>query len=646
MATTTNILILLKYYAMRQNNAQVNITDFLEYIKRYAQHHLEEQPELVQYLSNTSDVVKKELEKLIDTKQIFPVLSNSEKQIVVVLDFYLEKINGRYQEIISNPSIPYPAINDLPKNTPEEIFHKEQADIFFSDMLGNAEIPQKQLFCLQIPRNLPAILIPSITPVVTLLEIALLKLQRKLKKEEYHDYFLKKLKIANPGKELSIKNFFGTVTAKPDNAIESIKNSAESFYQWNQLCFFIRQDFEKVKDLTQEDISLLQSVFIIEFCISFYRNKAQQDLQRTTALKNLELLLNKPPYYFSKDTINMFSDSRGIPLLGQYSENDLTEYLHTATTESADNLLPPLLTFKTDNGIRYYISKTKVIPLIIRLCTDAREIIREDLIKEVFTALKNFKSVPETKNQQLFEQRLEAAVKEKSPVLYSLINARFLRALYYEMRTSHDSSAEAITLYRDGDFPPYSELLMISKEEILTDSKIMLPFWYSIPFISWILSLFCADTKDNMRKTSKDTKSMILESQDKIRHEVPPAPLDRRDPVVSRKAELKQAALDAEKHYVPDNSTLERELTSYELMWNRMLNKQARENLTDDVNSLIRDYMRKIIKTLRANNFTPERIRNLAETLAKTPNMQKIKDHDDLCMYIQLYMVKLIKNLQ
>ena len=92
MATTTNILILLKYYAMRQNNAQVNITDFLEYIKRYAQHHLEEQPELVQYLSNTSDVVKKELEKLIDTKQIFPVLSNSEKQIVVVLDFYLEKI--------------------------------------------------------------------------------------------------------------------------------------------------------------------------------------------------------------------------------------------------------------------------------------------------------------------------------------------------------------------------------------------------------------------------------------------------------------------------------------------------------------------------------------------------------------------------
>ena len=76
-----------------------------------------------------------------------------------------------------------------------------------------------------------------------------------------------------------------------------------------------------------------------------------------------------------------------------------------------------------------------------------------------------------------------------------------------------------------------------------------------------------------------------------------------------------------------------------------MLSKQARDNLTEDVNSLIRDYMRKILRTLRANNFTPERINNLASTLVKTPGMQKIQDQAELHMYVQLYMVKLIKGL-
>ena len=55
--------------------------------------------------------------------------------------------------------------------------------------------------------------------------------------------------------------------------------------------------------------------------------------------------------------------------------------------------------------------------------------------------------------------------------------------------------------------------------------------------------------------------------------------------------------------------------------------------------------MRKILKTLRANNFTPERINNLADTLVKTPGMQKIQDQAELHMYVQLYMVKLIKGL-
>ena len=79
--------------------------------------------------------------------------------------------------------------------------------------------------------------------------------------------------------------------------------------------------------------------------------------------------------------------------------------------------------------------------------------------------------------------------------------------------------------------------------------------------------------------------------------------------------------------------------------WNKLINRDIRDNLTEDVNSFIRDYMRRVLRTLPANHFTRERVHELAETLVKTPGMQRIRDHDQLCMYVELYIIKLVKNL-
>lgn len=645
MATSSNIQVLLRSYATRQNSAQVNVTEFCDYIKKYAQHHVQEQSELLPYINNANELVRKELERLAEEKQVLFVSADPEKKEVIVIAYYLDKCINIYQNIKKNPAIPYPSNTDLPNNTPSEVMKKDSADVYLAETLGAKEPKESTLYCLQLPKSLPAILCPTTFPSEELMAIALAKFQAKLRKDEFHDYFLKKLQVANPGKDLTIKNFFTTVAKKPDEAIRSIKNASDTFYQWNQLCFFVRQDYEKVTDLTVEDVSLLQSVYLLEFCITCYRNKAQQDLQRSTAMKNLELNLNKPPYYFTRENINMFSDSRGVPLLGQYSDKDLTEFLQTSTTQSEENKLPPLLTFKGINNTRTYVLKSKVLPLIVRLCTDARETVRDQITKDCYNSMKKFASVPEMKNQELFEKTLENAVKINSPILYALLNASFLKALQYESRGMSELVTGHIHLFTDGEISPYSELLMISKEEILTDAKIMLPVWYTIPVVSWLMSMFMGQPKQKKQKPQSQATQKKMIASDEAESYDTPSPLSQQDSASSRKEELKQAALDAEKHYVPDGSTLERELSSYENAWNRMLSKQAKANLTEDVNSLIRDYMRKILKTLRANNFTPERINNLADTLVKTPGMQKIQDQAELHMYVQLYMVKLIKGL-
>jgi hypothetical protein len=467
-----------------------------------------------------------------------------------------------------------------------------------------------------------------------------------LKKEEYHDYYLKKIRISNPGKEIAAKNFFTLVTTKPEECLESLQTTGDYFYFWNQLCYFIRQDYNKVKDYTHEDMCLLQSVAVTEIAISYFKNKTQVDQKRSGALAALEQVMNKPPYYFNKEAIARFVDSKGIPLLGQYSEQDLSDFLHTATTALDKNNLPPMLVFKTENDITYFIYKNKVLPLVVRLCADARDVARDTLTKDWFEELKNFETVPAMKDQNAFNKCLEQVVRKNSPILYAILNSTFLSLVHYEARNANDPAITQLNLFSNGKLQSYSDLLMLSRQEILTDAKILLPFWYSIPLISWFAKLLLKkpvrkEKKNKIKQSQDETVIMLKDGEADDANQ----PFTARTKDTTRKEEFIAAAKNVEQILVPADSSLERELAAYAHQWNPLIDKIARADLTEDINSLIRDYTRKILRTTKSSNFTAERIKELAETLCRTPNLQKIKEQEQLIMYVSLYMVKLVKNM-
>jgi len=120
---------------------------------------------------------------------------------------------------------------------------------------------------------------------------------------------------------------------------------------------------------------------------------------------------------------------------------------------------------------------------------------------------------------------------------------------------------------------------------------------------------------------------------------------DGADPKKARKKELRHAAANVESQIVPGNSTIDRELDSYMQEWNDRISKQAHDDLVEDINTLIRDYTRKTLRSLKTENLTRDRVASLAEALVDTPSLMKVKNHPALKRYIELYMVKLIKNL-
>lgn len=634
MATSVNLSSILRNFATKQESPFVYIRDFCDYIKKYAAKNLEQQPNLVQYIEISESSLTKELEELASKHEVY-LTTQGGKPVVIVITYYSVLYANRFKDIISNITVPFPCVTDLPKQLPVEAIEKTDASEIIPKLQQEQDVKSPVLYCMMMPRDIPAILFPACVPVQFLTRAAMAKIRHMLKKDEYHDYFQKKLRNANPTKEIGSQTFYTRFLQHPDNADQTFDFNGDAFYFWSQLCYFIRIDFEKIKDRTIEDINVLQALSICEIWMMSLKEKANAQQVREDALRELEAALARPPFFYSMDSILKIRDSKGALLYGQYNEDDLKEFLQKLTTESENNELPKILVFKVETGARYFIYKQRVFQLVVRLANEAHDTIEKDLTDKWFNSLSEYRKLPEMKDKKAFETVLKDEVRTLSPVLWSLLNANFLTMLNYE--NDHSENANSFHIFSNGKLLPYSELLMLSNSSILSTAKIMLPFWHTIPILSWIMSMI--NSKKNEKKTRK--KAIKEFSADDIPDDTPKQSPGR---YVNKKEAVIEAARNVADELVPSGSTIDRELDSYLKLWNKMITKEAHASLTEDVNSLIRDYTRKVIRTISASTFTVDRVRTLAETLVKTPNMQKIKENDALTMYVELYILRLLSN--
>lgn len=635
MATSANLGAILRHYAKKQESAFVNLREFCDYLKKYASKHLEEQPDLVQYLEVPESTLLKEFEDYQNKHEVYLIKQNNGKVTVVCLTYYTVYYANKYKEILSNPQIPFPCVTDLPKQIPTEALERKSLEDIIKEWQTSQNTKSAKLYCVLMPRDIPSLILPECVPISYVSRDAMAKIRHMLKKDEYHDYFQKKLRVANPSKEIASQAFFTKFLQHPDNTEQNFDFNGDAFYFWNQLCYFIRLDFEKIKDRTIEDTNVLQAVAVSEVWMMNLKEKASKVQAKNDALEELKKALARPPYFYSMESILKLKDSKGALLYGQYSENDLKEFLQKITTECENNELPQVLVFKIESGARYFIYKNKVFPLVIRLANEAHDTIEKHLTDKWFKVLSHYEKLPEMKNEKAFETCLKKEVRDLSPVLYALLNANFLTMLHYE---NDNSEAQAgFKIFSGGKLVPYSELLMLKNSSILSNAKLKLPFWYTIPIISWLASLFSKKNTQTQKSPEKEFTADDIPDDEEQENK-------KQQKFNSKKDAIQFAANNVAEELVPVGSTLDRELDSYQKVWNKMITKEAHATLTEDVNSLIRDYTRKVLRTISAQTFDENRLRSLAEALVKTPSMQKIKEEDALTMYVELYILRLLSN--
>ena len=269
--------------------------------------------------------------------------------------------------------------------------------------------------------------------------------------------------------------------------------------------------------------------------------------------------------------------------------------------------------------------------VIVRLCNEGHDSIERYLEDKWYNKLLSHEKLLEMTSAPHFESELHRLVENNSPVLHALLTSNFMTLLAYE---HDDNIPRDFRLFVNGQLLPYHDLLMLKNSKILANAKARLPFYYTMPIISWIFALF-ATKKHHEVSSSKKLAEDPLEA---LEEEISPSQKKNRAEVLSAKAK----SLTAE--FIPEGSSLDRELNYLEKQWNKRLSKEAYKIILEDVNSLIRDYTRRVLRTLSESTFTKERIQNLAENLVATPNMQKIGNPKALTEYVSLYMLRLISN--
>lgn len=640
MSSGTDLYTILRLYANKNRTPQVSVAAFLQFLEKYAKHYEAERADLAYWAQDTGRKVWSELSKLAEQGKV-ELITDEVGTVISIHQFYIDVIQQAYRNIDESAELPFPDENSLGIVFPANQVRNINIEYDLPNLIAQKPEENPPILKLVFPDNGgSALLLPAMIQK-RLLEIALLKVRHYLRSHNNKEYMQHKLAPAFHGKETQLRDTLNHLLVRPFDAIRDMEASGDFIYPfWAYLCTQIKNDIKKKNDRLPEDMAALQAVLVVEVYNNFYKGKVTREKEAETAFRNLELQLDKAPYYYTIDEIIRFTDTKGVPLLGQYTQEALEQYLKTKTTTTdAKDKLPDLLIVQGHRGEKWFVKKSKMLVLCFKLLGEVRPKVKMAISQRWFKLMQNYENEPAMQDEEAFEQELWELTERFSPTLVALLDDKKLYLVYTELEKGENGIPEHTRLFYKGTLVPLSELLLLKQKDLLTDVKVLLPFWYSLPIISTLIAFFKQRRRKQQRLKKSASPSVVSETpEEATQANDTQSEVKQRD----RRKELREAALKVKNRLIPEGHTIDSYMEELLDRWNRIINVDAKNNLTEDVNSLIRDYLRRTIRSLKNAPFTSDRISNLAETLVNTPNLQKLPAQESLRLYIQLYIIKLL----
>jgi hypothetical protein len=635
MEKAVDLYSVLRAYSNKHNSAYIKIDEFTDFLVKYAAHMALEHPEWKPWAQETTIRFWNEMGQYTEDGRCVLLTDTPEGRIFLPY-FCVEKIKEIYRDIEKIAEFPFSNEESLglvlPEDQIEELNLETDLTVYFEKQ-SESSLP---IIKLQFPNNWGnTLLLPFLIPR-RILEAAIVKVRYYLLARNNKDYVTHKIYPHMQGRETFVRDTIDTIINNPLDCVPSLESSGESTYLfWVCFCSQLKSDIGKKNEKLTGDIAAVQAAFIIEICNNLFKGYALRERERDNAFRALEANMDKAPYYYTTDSIIKFTNNKGATLLGQYSNKELEDYIRRKTIESENDEVPSWIMITARSDEKWFIKKGNLLPLVTRFLIDARPLMLKTIDSRWKRLIQNYKSEPAMENDVEFDKLLSSYIGILSPALRIFLDDPKLFWVYSEIDRTSGAIPPASRIFHNGKLVSASLLFGLRRKEILTGVKLSLPFWYSLPIISSILAFFAKFKRKKKVSRQANQKTVDIDFEETV------------NSPKSSAREIVNSARVMELDLVPSGKTLDEYLKEVESRWSKLLDRQARNNLVEDINSLVRDHLRKALRVRKHAKLSEEDLKDLAEGIVKgTPSLETLKANDHLSLYMQLYMVKLLLNIR
>jgi hypothetical protein len=365
-------------------------------------------------------------------------------------------------------------------------------------------------------------------------------------------------------------------------------------------------------------------------------------------------------------------DEKGMPLIRKNTKDVFTEFLKNKLKRDAIKGLPELVSVKTLDNKEYYVRRELVVPLFVKLLHEKSRALRDYYIEEWIQLLKQNRRVPAMTGEPEFERDLELTVKNRYPFLYALLNysllflAKETTNLDYDMAKTMDRVIDT----KRGALYPFPRVLQLERKDLFDSAKLRVPLFQRIALLKnlyfFFQRLFRGFRQLEQPSRSQGDRGDLRVDGGTASHVASRGRSERlaqgatsdvgspeggggggtsttlRPASASQLAVYKKAVQQLKLELVGQDKTIPDSLRELIERWNPLYDAQARGELVEDVNAMIRDYFRNLKRTFRVSPPSAVRIRDLAAKLAENKSFARIKRKDFFVRYIEIYMLKLM----
>lgn len=560
---------------------------------------------------------------------------------IVIPDFPIVALVEEYRQIAVEAWRSFPRLSTLGVPIPDSEVISIDMKAGFTALLETGGPADKAVVRLLFPEGVDDLVVPRVLIGTDLVEAAVAKLSRYLHNGKNDAYAEGKLIAQIKGGDVLVRQSMEDVTLRPKKAAAAVLAPNEfTFKFWTHLSNLVLQDFRKKKEKTPEDQGCCQAAYIVGYTIFQRKGAAQREQERAADRKSLETIVRKSPYVFGYEEMYGLVDEKGVPFVKKHARDFITSFLEEKTRAAGGESLPFLVRVHSAAlGKDYFIQRDLLCPVFLKKLSEAAEEIREGIINEWVEILRRDETVKVMKSDPAFARDVDVRVREDYPLLAALANGPLLTLA----RTDSSIAAAAAEeigrcLSEPGSLRPFAELMGLSRLKLLKHARSYLPFWQTTPVIRQIAKFFrMLFSGRPHREKSPDAAGEPPRQEAQAGGERAPAESGARD---RGSAAYQRAVQSLRSQYVPAGKTIDATLAELAEKWNPLYAEEQKRHLVEDVNSLVRDYLRPVKRTFHVSPPTAQRIHALAEKLSESKALAKIRKRDILLRYLELYMIK------